>query len=95
MLEKWDLNYVVNILSSRQGELSGAQGPSCFSLVTLCLLVFQNRFMYLNNQHNFGHLVDTDNYATTHLHNDLYEIFNNPQVYNTGLQIFFKIGGPK
>ena len=57
-----------------------AQGPTCFSLVTLCLFVFQNRFMYLNNQHNFGHLVDTDNYATTHLHNDLYEIFNNPQV---------------
>ena len=37
--------------------------------------------MYLNNQHNFGHLVDTENYATTHLHNDLYEIFNNPQVF--------------
>ena len=36
--------------------------------------------MYVNNQHHFGHLIDAENYDTNHLHSDLYEIFNNPQV---------------
>ena len=36
--------------------------------------------MYVSNMKYFGHLVDTDNFETTHLHNELYELFNNPQV---------------
>lgn len=39
----------------------------------------KNRFMYVSNMHYFGHLIDTDNFETSHLHNELYEIFNNPQ----------------
>lgn len=43
------------------------------------LLREKNHFMYVNNQHHFGHLIDSENFETNHLHNELYEIFNNPQ----------------
>lgn len=36
--------------------------------------------MFLTNRHTFGHLLSLDNYQTTHLHNDLWEVFNNPEV---------------
>lgn len=36
--------------------------------------------MYLSNLRYWGHQVNCDNYETTHLHNDFYEIFNNPHV---------------
>lgn len=35
--------------------------------------------MFLTNRHTFGHLLSLDNYQTTHLHNDLWEVFNNPE----------------
>jgi hypothetical protein len=31
----------------------------------------------VDNQFYYGHLVNSDEYNTTHLHNDLYELFNN------------------
>ncbi|XP_032818072.1 procollagen-lysine,2-oxoglutarate 5-dioxygenase 2-like isoform X1 [Petromyzon marinus] len=34
-------------------------------------------FMYLTNHHEFGRLISTENYNTTHLHNDLWQIFEN------------------
>ena len=40
-------------------------------------LLPQGHFMYVSNMHNFGHLISTDNYETHHLHNDLYNIFEN------------------
>lgn len=40
----------------------------------------QDVFMFLTNRHTFGHLLSLDNYQTTHLHNDLWEVFNNPEV---------------
>lgn len=36
--------------------------------------------MFLTNRHTFGHLLSLDNYQTTHLHNDLWEVFSNPEV---------------
>ena len=33
--------------------------------------------MFVSNLDNYGHLVSTDNYETHHLHNDLYNIFEN------------------
>ncbi|XP_068185883.1 procollagen-lysine,2-oxoglutarate 5-dioxygenase 1 isoform X3 [Antennarius striatus] len=36
-------------------------------------------FMHLTNMHSFGHILSTENYQTTHLHNDLWQIFENPQ----------------
>lgn len=36
--------------------------------------------MFLTNRHTFGHLLSLDNYQTSHLHNDLWEVFSNPEV---------------
>lgn len=35
-------------------------------------------FMYVTNMHTFGHILSTENYQTSHLHNDLWQIFENP-----------------
>lgn len=40
----------------------------------------QDVFMYLTNRHTFGHLLSLDSYQTSHLHNDLWEVFSNPEV---------------
>ncbi|XP_023267265.1 procollagen-lysine,2-oxoglutarate 5-dioxygenase 1 isoform X1 [Seriola lalandi dorsalis] len=34
-------------------------------------------FMYVTNLHNFGRILSTENYQTSHLHNDLWQIFEN------------------
>nr|XP_054503682.1 procollagen-lysine,2-oxoglutarate 5-dioxygenase 1 [Agelaius phoeniceus] len=39
----------------------------------------QGVFMYLTNQHQFGHILSLENYQTNHLHNDLWQIFSNPE----------------
>ncbi|XP_059831029.1 multifunctional procollagen lysine hydroxylase and glycosyltransferase LH3-like isoform X2 [Hypanus sabinus] len=36
-------------------------------------------FMYVTNMDDFGRLVTTTNYNTSHLHNDLWQIFSNPE----------------
>uniref|UniRef100_A0A4W4EDD6 procollagen-lysine 5-dioxygenase n=1 Tax=Electrophorus electricus TaxID=8005 RepID=A0A4W4EDD6_ELEEL len=35
-------------------------------------------FMYITNRHEFGRLLSTANYNTSHFHNDLWQIFENP-----------------
>ncbi|KAM3618303.1 uncharacterized protein V6R79_018658 [Siganus canaliculatus] len=35
-------------------------------------------FMFVTNMHSFGRILSTDNYQTNHLHNDLWQIFENP-----------------
>lgn len=40
----------------------------------------QDVFLFLTNRHAFGHLLSLDSYQTTHLHNDLWEVFSNPEV---------------
>ncbi|XP_069070003.1 procollagen-lysine,2-oxoglutarate 5-dioxygenase 2 isoform X2 [Pleurodeles waltl] len=35
-------------------------------------------FMYISNQHEYGRLISTANYNTTHFNNDLWQIFENP-----------------
>ncbi|KAM8952712.1 procollagen-lysine,2-oxoglutarate 5-dioxygenase 2 [Pelodytes ibericus] len=35
-------------------------------------------FMYITNRHEFGRLISTANYNTTHYNNDLWQIFENP-----------------
>ena len=37
----------------------------------------QGHFMYVSNLEEYGHLLNADNYETTHLHNDMYQIFDN------------------
>ncbi len=36
--------------------------------------------MYVDNQEYYGHLVNSDNYDTSHKHSDLYQIFDNKYV---------------
>ena len=36
--------------------------------------------MYVTNMHTFGRILSTENYPTDHLHNDLWQIFENPVV---------------
>lgn len=45
----------------------------------------QGVFMFVDNQVYYGHLLDSEKYETTHLHNDLYEIFDNRYVCNQAL----------
>lgn len=33
--------------------------------------------MYISNLHDYGHLLSGDNYETSHLHNDMYQMFEN------------------
>ncbi|KAF8767482.1 Procollagen-lysine like protein [Argiope bruennichi] len=34
-------------------------------------------FMYVSNLHEFGHLINSDSFDTSHVHNDFYEIYTN------------------
>ncbi|KAM7543236.1 hypothetical protein Aperf_G00000010635 [Anoplocephala perfoliata] len=40
--------------------------------------IHRNLFLYVDNRDEFGHLVNPEAYNTTHLHNDLWQIFVNP-----------------
>ncbi|XP_026549031.1 procollagen-lysine,2-oxoglutarate 5-dioxygenase 1-like, partial [Notechis scutatus] len=42
----------------------------------------QGVFMFLTNQQLFGHILSLENYQTSHLHNDLWQIFSNPEDWN-------------
>uniref|UniRef100_A0A3Q3M9T7 Procollagen-lysine,2-oxoglutarate 5-dioxygenase 1 n=1 Tax=Mastacembelus armatus TaxID=205130 RepID=A0A3Q3M9T7_9TELE len=44
------------------------------------LISSQEIFMYVTNMHSFGRILSTENYQTNHLHNDLWQIFENPLV---------------
>lgn len=59
------------------GEERGREGRGG-SLASACSP--QDVFMFLTNRHTFGHLLSLDSYQTTHLHNDLWEVFSNPEV---------------
>ncbi|MGH0168936.1 UNVERIFIED_CONTAM: hypothetical protein FKN15_075690 [Acipenser sinensis] len=39
----------------------------------------QGVFMFISNRHEFGRILSTENCETTHLHNDLWQIFENLQ----------------
>ncbi len=58
---------------------------------------FQGYFIYLNNEINYGHLIDPDNYNTSLILPELYELFTNSKVNfilkkesNLNLSGFFK-----
>lgn len=42
--------------------------------------ISQGVFMYVTNMHTFGRMLSTENYQMSHLHNDLWQIFENPKV---------------
>lgn len=37
----------------------------------------QGYFMYVSNLEDYGHLLNAENYETTHLHNDMFSMFDN------------------
>ena len=40
----------------------------------------QGIFMYVSNMKYYGNLINYDDFDTSHLHNDFYQIFQNPYV---------------
>ena len=40
----------------------------------------QGIFMYIDNQQYFGHLVNSENFETTHKHSDLFSLQDNKYV---------------
>ncbi|KAM4610181.1 procollagen-lysine,2-oxoglutarate 5-dioxygenase 1 isoform 2-T2 [Polymixia lowei] len=82
----WNVPYVSNVYlvkaSLLRSELSDFQ---LFNSETLDLdMAFchnvRNKgvFMYVTNMATFGRILSTENYQTQHLHNDLWQIFQNP-----------------
>lgn len=80
--------YISNIYLIKGSALRGElQSPDLFHHSKLdpdmafCANVRQQDvFMFLTNRHTLGHLLSLDSYRTTHLHNDLWEVFSNPEV---------------
>uniref|UniRef100_A0A8C9W2M4 procollagen-lysine 5-dioxygenase n=1 Tax=Scleropages formosus TaxID=113540 RepID=A0A8C9W2M4_SCLFO len=52
----------------------GAPSPETFHM----LRPPKGVFMYVTNRHDFGRLISTANYNTSHYNNDLWQIFENP-----------------
>ncbi|ERE84516.1 procollagen-lysine,2-oxoglutarate 5-dioxygenase 1-like protein [Cricetulus griseus] len=83
----WNVPYISNIYlikgSALRAELQHVDLFHYSKLdadMSFCANVRQQEvFMFLTNRHTFGHLLSLDNYQTTHLHNDLWEVFSNPE----------------
>lgn len=83
----WNVPYISNIYlikgSALRAELRHVDLFHYSKLdpdMSFCANVRQQEvFMFLTNRHTFGHLLSLDNYQTTHLHNDLWEVFSNPE----------------
>lgn len=83
----WNVPYISNIYLIKGSALRAElQNVDLFhyskldSDMSFCANVRQQEvFMFLTNRHTFGHLLSLDNYQTTHLHNDLWEVFSNPE----------------
>lgn len=78
----WNVPFISSIYLIQKdvlNKMKGAFGPGSLDPdMTMCgNLREQGIFMYVTNLHDFGHLLETDNYKTDMLHNDLWEIFDN------------------
>lgn len=69
----WEIVHCFNFTVARKKYEMWKQNLIVFS-------VLQGVFMYLTNRHQFGHILSLENYQTSHLHNDLWQIFSNPEV---------------
>ncbi|XP_061114033.1 procollagen-lysine,2-oxoglutarate 5-dioxygenase 1 [Conger conger] len=82
----WNVPYISSVYlvkgSVLRNELSGNNyflSNNLDSDMTFChKLRNLGVFMFVTNRHEFGRVVSTENYVTTHLHNDLWQIFENP-----------------
>ncbi|XP_046726464.1 procollagen-lysine,2-oxoglutarate 5-dioxygenase 1 isoform X2 [Silurus meridionalis] len=82
----WNVPYVSQIYLLRADILRNElKAPDLFQSATLdpdmafCSRVRdQGVFMFVTNMHTYGRILYTENYQTDHLHNDLWQIFDNP-----------------
>uniref|UniRef100_A0A8C1V1P3 Procollagen-lysine,2-oxoglutarate 5-dioxygenase 1 n=1 Tax=Cyprinus carpio TaxID=7962 RepID=A0A8C1V1P3_CYPCA len=83
----WNVPYVSNIFLIKADTLrTDLKDPDLFESETLdpdmafCSKVRDKGvFMFVTNMHTFGRVLSTENYQTNHLHNDLWQIFENPE----------------
>ncbi|XP_043103743.1 procollagen-lysine,2-oxoglutarate 5-dioxygenase 1 [Puntigrus tetrazona] len=82
----WNVPYVSHIFLLKADALrTDLKDPDLFESATLdpdmafCSKV-RNKgvFMFVTNMHAYGRVLSTENYQTNHLHNDLWQIFENP-----------------
>ncbi|KAA0713693.1 Procollagen-lysine,2-oxoglutarate 5-dioxygenase 1 [Triplophysa tibetana] len=82
----WNVPYVYHIFLVKADVLrTDLKAPDLFESATLdpdmafCANV-RNKgiFMFVTNMHTFGRVLSVENYKTNHLHNDLWQIFENP-----------------
>ena len=59
------------------------------------ILYFQGMFMFVSNQVDFGHQTNSDNYDVSHLHEELYQIFDNELVSSKFISVVDLKGVPQ
>ncbi|MCI4381112.1 hypothetical protein PGIGA_G00248030 [Pangasianodon gigas] len=82
----WNVPYVSQVYLVRADILRNElKAPDLFQSATLdpdmafCSRVRdQGVFMFVTNMHTYGRILNTENYQMDHLHNDLWQIFENP-----------------
>lgn len=82
----WNVPYVSQVFLLRADILRNElKGPDLFKSATLdpdmafsAKVRDQGVFMFVTNLHTYGRILNTENYQTNHLHNDLWQIFDNP-----------------
>uniref|UniRef100_A0A9J7YSV4 Procollagen-lysine,2-oxoglutarate 5-dioxygenase 1 n=1 Tax=Cyprinus carpio carpio TaxID=630221 RepID=A0A9J7YSV4_CYPCA len=83
----WNVPYVSHIFLIKADALrTDLKDPDLFESATLdpdmafCSKV-RNKgvFMFVTNMHTYGRVLSTENYQTNHLHNDLWQMFENPE----------------
>ncbi|XP_060737829.1 procollagen-lysine,2-oxoglutarate 5-dioxygenase 1 isoform X1 [Tachysurus vachellii] len=83
----WNVPYVSQVYLLRADILRNElKAPDLFQSASLdpdmafCSRVRdQGVFMFVTNMHTYGRILNTENYQTNHLHNDLWQIFDNPE----------------
>ncbi|GAA6099772.1 procollagen-lysine,2-oxoglutarate 5-dioxygenase 1 isoform X3, partial [Tachysurus ichikawai] len=83
----WNVPYVSQVYLVRADILRNElKSPDLFQSASLdpdmafCSRVRdQGVFMFVTNMHTYGRILNTENYQTNHLHNDLWQIFDNPE----------------
>ena len=79
----WNVPYISHAILTHKSKFSAANIPSFYTSKFDHDMAFsadmrnKGHFMYINNQHAFGHLVNPDHYNISRFHPDMYEMFEN------------------
>ncbi|GFO01098.1 procollagen-lysine,2-oxoglutarate 5-dioxygenase 2, partial [Plakobranchus ocellatus] len=80
----WNVPHVFNVLLIQSHYLPVLRGAYSFNInrepaASFCEAARTKMvFMYVNNQDYWGHLIYADYFDTSHLNNELFDIFSNP-----------------